>query len=91
MTCWPGTPVDSFLCRVTNMSADMSATPQPDRHMSVVLTLVLTCRHPTLPAKLIALGGLSLLLGYSASKFIKTELDSSEDTCQENLVKRYCY
>jgi hypothetical protein len=29
----------------------MSATRWPDRHMSVVLTLVSTCRHPTLPAK----------------------------------------
>ncbi len=47
-------PVDSFLCHVANMLADMSATRRPDRHMSVVLTLVSTRRHPTLPAKLIA-------------------------------------
>ncbi len=51
VTCRPGNPVDSFLCRVADMSADMSATRWPDRHMSVVLTLVLTRRHPTLPAK----------------------------------------
>ncbi len=51
MTYWPGTPVDSFLCRVADMLANMSATRRPDRHMSVVLTLVSTCRHPTLPAK----------------------------------------
>jgi hypothetical protein len=41
----------AFLCRVADMSADMSATCRPDKHMSVVLTLVSTCRHPTLPAK----------------------------------------
>jgi hypothetical protein len=49
VSCWPGTPVDSFLCHVANMSANMSVTCRPDRHMSVVLTLVLTCQH--LPAK----------------------------------------
>ncbi len=51
VTCRPGTHVDSFLCHVANMSANMSATHWPDRHMSVILTLVLTRRHPTLPAK----------------------------------------
>jgi hypothetical protein len=51
VTCQPGTPVNSFLCHVADMSADMSATCRPDRHMSVVLTLVLTRQHPTLPAK----------------------------------------
>jgi hypothetical protein len=50
VTCWPGTPMDSFLCRVADMSANMSATRWPDRYMSVILTLVLTCRHLTLPA-----------------------------------------
>jgi hypothetical protein len=35
------------------MSANMSATLWPDRHMSVILTLVSTHRHPTLPAKLV--------------------------------------
>jgi hypothetical protein len=59
VTCRPGTPVDSFLCHVANMSADMSATRRPDRHMSVILTLVSTRRHPTLPAEL----GLSIVLG----------------------------
>jgi hypothetical protein len=49
--CQPVTPVDSFLCRVADMLADMSATHRPDRHMSVISTLVLTCQHPTLPAK----------------------------------------
>ncbi len=51
VTCWPGTPANSFLCHVADMLANMSATRRPDRHMSVVLTLVSTCRHPTLPAK----------------------------------------
>ncbi len=52
VTCRPGTPVDSFLCHVADMLANMSATRWTDRHMSVVLTLVLTRRHPSLPAKL---------------------------------------
>ncbi len=65
MTCRPGTPADSFLCRVANISADISATRWPDRHMSVVLTLVLTCRYLTLPAKLIEIEGLGQgSLGY---------------------------
>ncbi len=33
------------------MLANMLATCCPDKHMSVVLTPVLTCQHPTLPAK----------------------------------------
>jgi hypothetical protein len=51
VTCRPGTPADSYLCCVANMSANMSATRWPDRHMSVILTLVLTRRHLSLPAK----------------------------------------
>jgi hypothetical protein len=53
-TCWPiisGNPANSFLCCVANMSANMMSTGQLDKHMSVVLTPVLTCRHPTIPAK----------------------------------------
>jgi hypothetical protein len=46
-----GTPYDSFLYGVADMSADISATHWPDRHISVILTLVLTHQHPTLPAK----------------------------------------
>jgi hypothetical protein len=48
-----GTPVDSFLCCVTDMLADMSAPCRPNKHMSVVLTPVLTHQHPTIPAKLL--------------------------------------
>jgi hypothetical protein len=54
VTCWPKisvTPADSFLCHVADMSADMSATYRPNRHMSVNLTLVSTCQHPTIPAR----------------------------------------
>jgi hypothetical protein len=42
-----------YPCRqlFADMSADLSATRRPDRHMSVVLTLVSTRRHPTLPAE----------------------------------------
>ncbi len=51
MSCWPGTQDDSFLCHVADMLANMSVTRLPDRHMSVVLTLVSTRQHPILPAK----------------------------------------
>jgi hypothetical protein len=54
VTCQPdisGTPADSFFCHVADMSANMSATCQPNKHMSVVLTPILTHRHPKIPAK----------------------------------------
>jgi hypothetical protein len=38
-------------CVVSPTCWPMSATRCPDRHMSVVLTLVSTRQHPTLPAK----------------------------------------
>ncbi len=56
VACWSdtsGTPTDRFLCHVANMLANMSATCWPNKHMSVVLTPVLTCRHPTIPAKVV--------------------------------------
>jgi hypothetical protein len=45
------TPADSFLCPVDIMLANMSATCQPNRHMSVILTLILTRQHLAIPAK----------------------------------------
>jgi hypothetical protein len=39
--CWPNissTPANSFFCHVADMLGNISATCQPDKHMSVVLT-----------------------------------------------------
>ncbi len=33
------------------MSANMSAICWPSKHMSVILTPILTCHYPTIPAK----------------------------------------
>jgi hypothetical protein len=55
VTCQPnisGTPAGIFLGHVPDMLADMPATYRPNQHMSVVLTLALTCGHPTFPAKM---------------------------------------
>ncbi len=80
MTCRPGTPADSFLCHVANMSADMSATRWPDRHMSIILTLVLTHRHPTFPAKLEMPKRLEIpILGTATQQLIESDATASVD------------
>ncbi len=48
------TSADAVFGRVTNMSANMSATCWADTHVSVNSTIFLTFENPTFPAKLIS-------------------------------------
>ena len=54
-TCWldiVSTLADTVFGRVADMSADMSATCWADTHVSGDLTIFLTFKNPTFPAKL---------------------------------------
>jgi hypothetical protein len=65
-------PCQHFLGHVGDMLANMLmlATYQPDKHMSVVLTLISTCQHPTFPAKGVIVATMWMWVVTPASTFV---------------------
>jgi hypothetical protein len=89
VTCRPDTsvtPANSFLCCVTNMFANMLATCWPDKHMSVILTPDLTCRHPTIPAKHLRAAHISIVFLATATE-AETE---PQDNDNRSIGWNYC-